>query len=274
MENDDQMRGRILSRREVLQRFGAAGAAAIFGGAAVIGCHSGSSSDGTTTSSSGGTSTSSTSTTSTTSTSGTATGGISVVATPELTEGPYFVDELLNRADLVSGTARAAVTDGQPLALTLGVYSLASGVATPIVSAMVDLWHADAIGTYSDIASEGTSGETWLRGYQLTDAAGQVSFATIYPGWYQGRTIHLHFKVRLFDAAGAQSKELTSQLFFDDSFSDGVMALSPYSGRGARGTRNANDGIYGAVGGQLQLVVAPAANGVGYAASTFNVGLV
>ena len=116
-------------------------------------------------------------------------------------------------------------------------------------------------------------GQTWLRGYQLTDRDGQASFATIYPGWYVGRTIHVHFKIRI----GSPARTLTSQLFFDDAVSDAVMNAYPYAGRGVRSVRNTNDGIYqalhtdgAAVGSHLHLALASV--GTAYT-GTFNVGL-
>ena len=111
------------------------------------------------------------------------------------------------------------------------------------------MWHANAIGQYSDEAAgmgqSNTQGETWLRGYQVSDANGNVSFKTIYPGWYAGRTIHIHVEARLFDASGNTTYAFTSQLFFDDAVNDVVMATSPYNSRGTRDTRNAQDSIYG-----------------------------
>jgi protocatechuate 3,4-dioxygenase beta subunit len=158
------------------------------------------------------------------------------VAVPELTEGPFFVDERLERSDLTGGAA------GRPLRLEIAVLR-ADRSCAPLPGAQVDLWHADARGVYSDepagdLQDVDTRGQTWLRGYQRTDAEGIVRFDTIYPGWYPGRTVHIHFKVR------AGKRELTSQLFFDDALSDSILKDTPYSGRGARKVRNANDGIY------------------------------
>jgi protocatechuate 3,4-dioxygenase beta subunit len=109
----------------------------------------------------------------------------------------------------------------------------------------VDIWHCDASGIYSDVQGV-TSGQNFLRGYQVTDANGRASFTTIYPGWYSGRTVHIHVKVRLFDAASNTTTEATTQVFFDDSFTDSVYgSVSPYSSRPSRDVRNAGDGIYG-----------------------------
>jgi protocatechuate 3,4-dioxygenase beta subunit len=131
----------------------------------------------------------------------------------------------------------------------------------------VDVWHCDAQGVYSGVTDRSftTTGENWLRGYQITNDQGTAAFATIYPGWYPGRTVHIHFKVRT-NPDSAQGYEFTSQLFFDDALSDQVLAQPPYNVSGAR-TLNSQDGIYDDL---LLLNVTPA--GGGYAA-TFDLGL-
>ncbi len=114
---------------------------------------------------------------------------------------------------------------------------------TALAGAQVDVWHCDALGLYSDVSAENSSGRKFLRGYQLTDGNGRVTFTTIYPGWYRGRAVHIHFKVRTF--SGSQKTfEFTSQIFFDDAVSDEVYRQAPYSSRGARDTRNAADMVY------------------------------
>jgi hypothetical protein len=112
-------------------------------------------------------------------------------------------------------------------------------------------------------------------GYQVTGTNGVAAFTTIHPGWYRGRTVHIHFKIRTpASAALAEQRdrtyEFTSQLFFDDALNDRVFAHAPYAGRGQRDTTNARDGIFRDSGGQLMLSVAP--SGAGYKAS-FDVGL-
>jgi hypothetical protein len=87
------------------------------------------------------------------------------------------------------------------------------------------------------------SSRKFLRGYQVTDANGVAAFSTIYPGWYNGRAVHIHFKLRLY-AGSTKTYEFTSQFFFDDALTDAVYAQSPYSSRSSRDTRNASDGIY------------------------------
>lgn len=204
-------------------------------------------------------------------------GSLSCVVKPALTEGPFFVDEGLNRADLTSGATEPFVTNGLPLRLNFGVYQVTGNSCTPLSGAQVDVWHASAEGVYSDEASgtiqnKDTVGETYLRGYQITDQNGAAGFITIYPGWYMGRTIHIHFKTRTFSASGQKTFEFTSQLFIDDATNDVVLANAPYNTRGTRTVRNANDNIYGSGGAQLTLELHPANDGAGYMA-TFTIGL-
>lgn len=171
-----------------------------------------------------------------------------LVVSPSLTEGPFFVDEKLNRSDLTSGTTRASVINGQALAIAFTVYKLTGADYAPLKDAHVDVWHTDAIGIYSDennpMNHEDTSKQTWLRGYQVTDANGIARFGTIVPGWYRGRTPHIHFKVRSFSAEGKSTAEFTSQLFFKDEDTDRIYANAPYNASGKRDQRNADDGNF------------------------------
>jgi len=186
------------------------------------------------------------------------TGGACVLD-PILTKGPYWVDERLNRADIRSDTNGKASPNprpGLPLTLQFAVSAYASGVCTPLQGTQVDIWHCDASGVYSEVGS--TAGQDFLRGYQVTDANGLAKFTTIYPGWYSGRAVHIHVKVRLFDASNNTTTEATTQVFFDDSLTDGVFAsVVPYNARGSRDTRNAADNIYG---NQTVLLLALAGN--------------
>ena len=193
----------------------------------------------------------------------------SCVLTPSKTEGPYFVDEKLNRSDIRSDPADGTTQAGVPLTLTMVVVR-ADGDCAPVAGAAVDVWHANAAGTYSDVAGEGTAGHRYLRGVQVTDAAGRAAFTTIYPGWYAGRAVHVHFKVRLFDGSST-TYEFTSQLFFDPATTDAVYATSAYSSRGAPNTPNSADNIYGRDGSKLLVALTPDGSG-GYA-GTFVVGL-
>lgn len=169
------------------------------------------------------------------------------VLTAALTEGPFFVDEMLNRSDIRYDPVTGALSDGVLLDLTFNVSRAATAACTPLTGAYFDVWHADATGTYSDVSGNGNgssgAGKKFLRGYQVTDGAGVAKFTTIYPGWYSGRAVHIHFKLRLY-AGSTKSFEFTSQFFFDDTLTDVVQAASPYSAKGARNTRNADDGIY------------------------------
>ncbi len=191
----------------------------------------------------------------------------SCIVRPAMTEGPYFVDEKLNRSDIRSDPADGAVKAGTPLAITVNVSQISGTACAALSGATVDVWHCDAAGVYSDATdpSFNTKGKKFLRGYQTTDDRGQVKFTTIYPGWYHGRTVHIHFKIRT-----TSGHEFTSQWFFDDSLTDQVFAEAPYASQGQRDTRNSQDGIY--QGGGDQLLLAPAPAGAGYAVS-FDIGL-
>ena len=242
MDNDDAPVGRILTRREALVLLGGSGAALLTGSGLLHGLSA---------------------------------AGAEVppecVARPEQTEGPYFVDERLNRSDIRSDPPGGTPKPGLPLALSLTISSLRGGTCRPLPGAQVDLWHCDADGVYSDVTDPHfrTVGRRFLRGYQMTDARGMVRFTTIYPGWYEGRTVHIHFKVRTA-AASSPGHTFTSQLYFDDALSDRVLGRAPYAGRGPRTTRNADDRIFRQGGQQLMLDPRPARDG--YAAN-FAVGL-
>jgi protocatechuate 3,4-dioxygenase beta subunit len=149
--------------------------------------------------------------------------------TPELTEGPYYFDVDSVRSDISEDR------DGVTLRLAVRVRDARS--CQPLRNAVVDIWHCDAVGVYSGF--ESGEGETFLRGTQVTDRDGIVEFTTVYPGAYQGRTVHIHAKVHL-DGSTA----LTTQLFFDDGVSDKVYAREPYSGSNTRDTTNESDGIF------------------------------
>lgn len=193
------------------------------------------------------------------------------IVTPAQTEGPYFVDEQLNRSDIRSDPADRSVQAGVPLQLTLHVSQLNNQGCAPLAGALVDIWHCNALGVYSDVSdrSFNTVGKKFLRGSQVTDAKGQVQFITIYPGWYPGRTVHIHFKIRSGSASG-QNYELTSQLYFDDAVTDRVYAQAPYASNGERTTRNADDGIFSDGGDRLLVQATQTAQGY---AATFEIGL-
>ena len=188
----------------------------------------------------------------------------SCIVRPAVTEGPFFVDEKLNRSDIRSDPTTGAVKDGAPFALTFLVSRVTGSACAALGGATVDVWHCDALGVYSDATdpSFNTKGQKFLRGYQTTDATGKAQFTTIYPGWYQGRAVHIHFKIR------TATSEFTSQLFFEDALNTLVFAQLPYSQKGTQAVmKNAADGIY-----KSQLLLAVTKNGNAYAA-TFDIGL-
>jgi protocatechuate 3,4-dioxygenase beta subunit len=197
-----------------------------------------------------------------------ATGALACVARPRQTEGPFFVDEELERSDIRLDARTGKTTPGVPLRLRFRVSNLAGASCTPLPRARVDVWHCDAEGRYSDVRGGGAAAH-FLRGYQRTDPEGAAEFVTIYPGWYAGRAVHVHFKIRVADS-GARVRDFTSQLYFDERLSERVFASAPYAGRGEHRLRNAQDGLYRDGGPQLTL--APMADGEGYAA-TFDVAL-
>jgi protocatechuate 3,4-dioxygenase beta subunit len=193
--------------------------------------------------------------------------GASCVVAPSVTEGPYWVDERLNRSDVTGGQT------GIPL--TLKIYVVRSDDScSPEEGAVIDIWHCNATGLYSDESVESTTGQTWLRGYQVTDAAGLVKFTTIYPGWYSGRTIHIHVRVRTFSGSST-TYNFTTQIFFSESDNSAVLATSPYDSRGtSKDTSNAGDMIYqqeAAAGNVLQPTLGGDTSG-GYS-GTVTVGL-
>ena len=165
-------------------------------------------------------------------------GAAACILTPELDEGPFYFDPKLERSDIRDGHA------GAPLRLLLQVVD--AGNCTPLSGARVDVWHCDAGGMYSGEEEQGddqatsTLGQSFLRGFQRTDKEGLVTFDTIYPGWYRGRTTHIHFKVVL-----GEGKVATSQLFFPDGLSEFIYGnVGPYARRKARrDTFNTTDGI-------------------------------
>ncbi|MEZ4733263.1 MAG: intradiol ring-cleavage dioxygenase [Caldilineaceae bacterium] len=251
LDNDDMPIGRILSRREVLALIGATSVTTLLSACAPIRPNGGQA-DAIS---------SSVETAATTDTT------MTCVVRPALTEGPLFVDEMLNRADIRADPTTGQVSEGVQLDLTFHVTRLNADACTPLAGVQVDVWHCDAHGVYSDTNQLGfqTVGQKFLRGYQVTDESGVVKFTTIYPGWYQGRAVHIHFKMRTGDGY-----DFTSQLFFDESLNDAVFAQAPYNSRGARTLRNENDGIFRQGGNQLLLTVDQV--DTGYAA-TFAVAL-
>lgn len=195
----------------------------------------------------------------------------SCVVKPQQTEGPYFVDEKLNRSDIRSEPSDNSIKEGTQLRLGFRVSQVSSSSCKPLAGATVDIWHCDGLGVYSDVRDRSfdTRGKKFLRGYQITDQNGMVQFITIYPGWYPGRTVHIHFKIRT-DSASQQSYEFTSQLYFDDALTDLIHAQTPYAVKGQRRQRNNLDGIF-RDGGE-ELIIQLTRDSKGYA-GTFDIGL-
>jgi len=195
------------------------------------------------------------------------------VVRPRQTAGPYFVDEVLERSDIRSDPLDGSLKPGTPLRLEFRVSRLDDGSCAPVRGAVVDVWQCDAMGVYSGVRDFNgffdTRGKRFLRGYQLTDAGGTAQFITVYPGWYPGRTVHIHFKIRT-DPEGRRGLEFTSQLYFHDAITDQVHAQAPYASKGPRTTRNGQDGIFRHGGSQLILPITR--DGQGYA-GTFDIGL-
>jgi protocatechuate 3,4-dioxygenase beta subunit len=238
MAGDDARVGHVLTRREVL---GLVGAPAVL---MLAGWSSPSASPGS---------------------------GPGCVVRPEQTEGPYFVDESLNRSDIRSDPSDGSVKPGARLDLAFKVSRLAAGACAPLAGAVVDVWHCDHLGVYSDVEDPGfsTVGKKFLRGCQVTGSDGVARFTTVYPGWYHGRAVHVHFKIRSAPSR-TPGFEFISQLYFDDALTDEVHAQPPYAAKGRRTQRNSSDRIFSRGGSRLML--APVRSSQGYAA-TFEIAL-
>ena len=163
----------------------------------------------------------------------------SCVLIPQETAGPYpwpadgrtlSPDKLFYRQDITEGGA------GVPLGVTLNVVNVNDN-CNPVLNANVVLWHCDIAGNYSEF--QNSVGKTFYRGIQMTDANGQVKFKTIYPGWYSGRTTHIHFQVFLNSVLSA-----TSQMAFPENTTSQVYASPVYSSRGQKDTPNTSDMVF------------------------------
>jgi protocatechuate 3,4-dioxygenase beta subunit len=233
MENDDKPVGQLLSRRDALRLLGIGGAAFLAPYAAPEATGPRLREDASLDSSVPG-----------------------CLVRPELTIGSHFVDDQLNRSDIRYDPREDKISKGTPLTLNIHVFDVSRKSCAPLEGARVDVWHCDAMGIYSGI-SDGvfnSLGQRFLRGYQQTDAKGRVQFQTIYPGWYSGRTVHIHFTIRT-KGADRQDYQFTSQLFFRDALTDQVHSKDPYAKKGKRNTRNPDDQIFKNGGNQLLLNV-------------------
>jgi protocatechuate 3,4-dioxygenase beta subunit len=184
---------------------------------------------------------------------------------PEQEEGPYHRDAQPARRDVVE--------DREGVALQLGIRLAGDDGRAPREPAAVEIWQCDALGRYSGFPPPASSvvtaetapraaylpDQTFLRGRQRCDGAGMVEFRTIYPGWYPGRTVHIHVMVHLDDVV------LTSQLYVPDDVSDRVLARPPYAERRGRDTTNDTDEIFPTGGDPAVLDLAPV--GAGYRAA-------
>jgi protocatechuate 3,4-dioxygenase beta subunit len=177
-----------------------------------------------------------------------ASGAVSCVLTPELTEGPYYI---------AGEKLRRNITEGRPgVPLTLRLAVVDASTCKPIRGAVVDIWHADAGGVYSGFGA-GSGNRTFMRGIQKTDASGIAVFQSVYPGWYAGRTVHIHVKVHV-----SGNVVHTGQLFFDDAVTDAVYRRAPYTKRPSRTSRNAADSIF--VNGGRKSLLRLRKQGTGY----------
>jgi protocatechuate 3,4-dioxygenase beta subunit len=166
---------------------------------------------------------------------------VSCVLTPEMTEGPYYIS---------GEKVRRNITEGRPgVRLDLRLSVVDATTCRPISGALVDIWHADAAGEYSGFGA-GASSRTFMRGIHKTDRTGLAQFVTVYPGWYQGRTVHIHVKAHV-----GGNVVHTGQLFFSDTLTDSVYRVSPYTRRPNRTTRNAQDMIFQNGGARSLLTV-------------------
>jgi protocatechuate 3,4-dioxygenase beta subunit len=159
-----------------------------------------------------------------------ASGEVRCVLTPEQTEGPYYIPNELVRRN---------ITEGRPgTPLMLRAFVVDASTCKAIKGAAVDIWHADANGVYSGFGA-GASSRTFMRGIQKTNAKGLALFRTVYPGWYPGRTVHIHVKVHL-----GGNVVHTGQLYFPDMVTDVAYRKAPYASRPNRSTRNPTDSVY------------------------------
>jgi protocatechuate 3,4-dioxygenase beta subunit len=182
---------------------------------------------------------------------------VSCILTPEQTEGPYYI---------AGEKLRRNITDGRPgTSLVLRAFVVDATTCRPIRNAAVDIWHADAGGVYSGFG-DGASSRTFMRGIQRTNAKGLAQFRTVYPGWYQGRTVHIHVKVHV-----GGSVVHTGQLYFPDSVTDAVYRRAPYSSRPNRDVRNATDSVYR--NGGSKSVVKLKRNSAGVYVATITMGV-
>lgn len=208
-----------------------------------------------------------------------AAGALPAAEIPDETAGPYPGDgsngpDVLEssgivRRDIRSNIGGSTLVDGERLDLTLRITDMANGDA-PFAGVAVYAWHCDAQGRYS-MYSEGVEGETWLRGVQVADADGQVTFTTIVPGCYLGRWTHIHFEVYpdVTSITDSTTAIATSQVAFPASLLDTVYTLPAYSGSAENLAQVtlASDNVFGEDGGALQIATIGGSASAGYTAA-------
>lgn len=157
---------------------------------------------------------------------------------PAQTIGPCYSSPVMAREDISDGMT------GLPLRLS---FLVVDNSCHPVPNAEVDIWHTGSNGVYSAYASGicnpdriDVASQRYCRGKRNTDDTGRVDFSTVFPGWYTGRTIHIHFTVRV-----GNTEYITSQLYFPDELCDEIMTQTDYAGRGQRDTKNAGDSVLG-----------------------------
>jgi protocatechuate 3,4-dioxygenase beta subunit len=192
---------------------------------------------------------------------GTGTGSAACAVAPTETIGPFPSLTDLVRSDIRDGRS------GLPVTLAITVVNVNTSCSA-VSGAMVDIWQCDAAGHYSQYSQQGYDGraETFLRGIQTTNSAGQATFTTIYPGWYAGRATHIHVEVQV----NGRSVKVT-QIAFPESVTAAVYATGVYAAKGQNPTSNGGDMVFAdSVSSELATVTGSAASGY---TATFTVGV-
>jgi protocatechuate 3,4-dioxygenase beta subunit len=189
--------------------------------------------------------------------------------TPQETEGPYYFNANLVRQDIRQDLTTSVVKTGLPLNMVITVIDFD---CKPIPNVLVDIWHCDKDGIYSGYAGQpggvSTVGQNFLRGIQMTDANGQCSFLSIYPGWSPGRVTHVHFKVRL-----TSTTYVTSQFAFPNSANTAVYGTPLYVAKGQNSLTNATDSIFGSANPENQVMAVTTNAATGGYDGTFTIGI-
>ncbi|KAI8069323.1 Intradiol ring-cleavage dioxygenase [Gongronella butleri] len=163
------------------------------------------------------------------------------ILTPEVTQGPYYVDNEVLRANVTEGQP------GVPLKLDLLVMNI--NTCEPYPNAAVTIWHANSTGVYSGYEVEGTAGANFLRGAQITNDSGVVAFDSVFPGWYTGRAVHIHTMVHINGSKADNGSYIggtaihTGQLFFAQELIDSIASIDPYATSTQQRMNNTDDSI-------------------------------